>query len=103
MYAIRSYYVGKKLSGKQSIKPGEQAILTNDALQIRKVNPGIYSVWRNNELKFEDSNFAELVPRIERWYGVKIELDPELATRDYFTMTIKTESIRELFKRNNFV
>lgn len=89
---------GKKLADKQFVKPGEQAVLTNDALQIRKVNPGIYSVWRNNELKFEDSSFAELVPRIERWYGVKIDLDPKLADRDYFTMTIKTESIRELFK-----
>lgn len=89
---------GKKITTNQSIKPGEQAILNNGTLHIRQVNAGIYSVWRNNELKFEDANFAELVPRIERWYGVKIDLDPRLETRDYFTMTIKTESIRELFK-----
>lgn len=88
----------KKLSGEYAITPGEQAVLTNDTLQVRKVNSKIYSVWRNNELKLVDTNFAELVPRIERWYGVKIDLDPALATRDYFTMTIKTESIRELFK-----
>jgi len=89
---------GTKLSANQSIKPGEQAVLSGGALHIRQVNSSIYSVWRNNELKFEDANFAELVPRIERWYGVRINLDPRLATRDYFTMTVKTESIRELFK-----
>ncbi|WP_163712593.1 FecR family protein [Mangrovibacterium lignilyticum] len=89
---------GKRLSQDQAIKPGEQAILENGTLKIREVDPAMYSVWRNNELKFEDITFAELVPRIERWYGVKVELDPALANRDYFTMTIKTESIRELFK-----
>ncbi|PTN09523.1 FecR family protein [Mangrovibacterium marinum] len=89
---------GKKLQTNQSIKPGEQAVLSDGALKIKQVNSSIYSVWRNNELKFEDANFAELVPRIERWYGVTIDLDPRLATRDYFTMTVKTESIRELFK-----
>lgn len=89
---------GSKLKENQSIKPGEQAVLSDGALQVKPVNSSIYSVWRNNELKFEDANFAELVPRIERWYGVTIDLDPRLATRDYFTMTVKTESIRELFK-----
>ena len=89
--------VGRQLGKTVEMKPGEQAVLTEKTLNIRTVDPKIYSVWRNNELKFQDITFAELLPRIERWYGVKIQLDPRLSTRDRFTLTIKTESIRELF------
>ncbi|WP_372772524.1 FecR family protein [Mangrovibacterium sp.] len=88
---------GKQLQHKVSIVPGEQAVMTDEALNIKKVDTKLFSVWRNNELKFQDITFAELVPRIERWYGVNIQLDPILADHDRFTLTIKTESIRELF------
>jgi transmembrane sensor len=78
---------------------GQQASynVSNRELQIRNVSsPGIYSSWKNNELRFTDISFRELVPCIERWYGVKIDLDPRISKTDRFTMTIKTESLREL-------
>ncbi|MGV8090439.1 MAG: FecR family protein [Mangrovibacterium sp.] len=70
--------------------------ISNKELQIRNVSTGIYSSWKNNELRFTDISFRELVPLIERWYGVRIDLDPQISTMDRFTMTIKTESLREL-------
>lgn len=88
---------GSRLSGSVTMKPGEQAVFAENQMEIKKVDSRLFSVWRDNELKFVDISFAELVPRIERWYGVKIQLDPRLASRDRFTLTIKTESIRELF------
>lgn len=93
---------GKMLSKSIRIKPGEQAVLANKQLEVKTVDSRLYSLWRNNELKLEDISFAELVPRIERWYGVKIKLDPKLSSRDRFTLTIKTESIRELFTMMQF-
>ena len=56
----------------------------------------MYSLWKNNEIRFSDISFRDLVPQIERWYGVTIELDPEISKKDRFTMAIKTESLREL-------
>jgi len=80
------------------LEPGQQADYnTSDhQLKIRNVSAEIYSLWKNNELRFSDITFRDLVPRIERWYGVKIKLDPQISTTDRFTMTIKTESLREL-------
>lgn len=80
------------------LKPDQQASynIKNGEVKVKNVNAGIYSIWRNNELQFTDISFAELVPRIERWYGVKIQLDPNIGNDDHFTMTIKTESLREL-------
>lgn len=80
------------------LAPGQQADynLKSGKLVVKNVNPEIFSLWKNNVLRFSDVSFAELVPRIERWYGVSIELDPKISQSDRFTMTIKTESLREL-------
>ena len=80
------------------LEPGQQAqySTTDNNTSIRNVSPELYSLWKNNELRFTDISFAELVPRIERWYGVTISLDSTQKNNDRFTMTIKTESLREL-------
>lgn len=80
------------------LEPGQQARYTieNKQASVRNVSPELYSLWKNNELRFTDISFAELVPRIERWYGVTIILNNTDKNNDRFTMTIKTESLREL-------
>ncbi|BBE19485.1 anti-sigma factor [Aquipluma nitroreducens] len=80
------------------LEPGQQAQynIGENNMSVRNVSPELYSLWKNNELRFADISFAELVPRIERWYGVTITLDSAQKNNDRFTMTIKTESLREL-------
>ena len=82
------------------LEPGQQAVynVENNKMVVRNVSVGLYSIWRNNELRFEDISFSELVVRIERWYGVEIKLDTKLNDNDRFTMTVKTESLRELLE-----
>ncbi len=80
------------------LEPGQQAQynIEENNTSIKNVSPELYSLWKNNELRFTDISFAELVPKIERWYGVTILLDTAKKNNDRFTMTIKTESLREL-------
>ncbi|MCL4481633.1 MAG: DUF4974 domain-containing protein [Bacteroidetes bacterium] len=82
------------------LNPGQQAKynIQTKQLNVQNVSTEIYSLWKNNELRFKDISFAELVPRIERWYGVSIKLDSLVNRDDRFTMTIKTESLRELLE-----
>lgn len=80
------------------LEPGQQAQynIEGNNTSVKNVSPELYSLWKNNELRFTDISFAELVPRIERWYGVTISLENNRKNNDRFTMTIKTESLREL-------
>ncbi|MFY9152955.1 MAG: FecR domain-containing protein [Prolixibacteraceae bacterium] len=89
---------GKKSEKLAVLKPGQQSIynLNSREIQVQNVISEIYSIWRNNELRFSDITFEELVPRIERWYGISVKLDSGIEKNDRFTMTIKTESLREL-------
>jgi len=50
-------------------------------------------------LKCDDAIFADVVKKLERWYDVKIILDKNLKYSERYTMTIKTESLREVLKR----
>ena len=81
------------------LTPGQQARYTihRGVVNVKNVSPELYSLWKNNEIVFSEISFRDLVPQIERWYGVSIELDPRINNKDRFTMTIKTESLRELF------
>jgi len=87
-------------SGSVILKPGEQASYNRreNNIEVKNVKTEIYSIWKNNELRFSNISFQELVPRIERWYGVTVKLDPSVSNNDRFTMTIKTESLRELLQ-----
>jgi ferric-dicitrate binding protein FerR (iron transport regulator) len=80
------------------LAPGQQATynLRNHKMLVKNVQTEIFSLWKNNELRFADISFAQLIPRIERWYGVSIQLDQRINSKDRFTLTIKTESLREL-------
>ncbi len=90
----------KKEDSKLLVKlePGQQAqynVQTN-AVNVQNVSFGLYSLWRNDELQFVDISFNELIPQIERWYGVIITVESMPKNNDRFTMTIKTENLQEL-------
>lgn len=80
------------------LTPGEQATYNRNTNQIRKatVDPELYSSWKENLLHFEDAPFKDVIKKMEHWYGVQIILDKSINPEEAYTMTIKTESLREM-------
>ena len=70
----------------------QQILLLND------VNPGLYTSWKNNLLIFDNENFADVIKKLERWYDVNIQVEGTDSIKDRFTMTIKSESLREVLE-----
>ncbi len=94
--SILNHTTGKELM----VKPGEQATFNQktNIIKIDKVRVGDYLSWMDNKLRFDNSSFSEMVKKLERWYDVKIILDDELLYKERYTMTIKTESLREMLE-----
>ncbi|MBR8535151.1 DUF4974 domain-containing protein [Carboxylicivirga sediminis] len=95
--------VGVKVhaSGKEWLmKPGQQCIYNKElqAVKMEETNVSFYTAWTNNKLIFDDNTFIEVVRKLERWYGVHIELDEELFTSERFTLTITHESLTEVME-----
>jgi transmembrane sensor len=82
------------------LSPGEQVVLNRkmDGMKSQKVDTELYTSWKENLLKFEDAPFEEVVKKMQRWYDVKIIVDPSMDVRQRFTMTVKTESLREVLQ-----
>lgn len=83
-----------------TLKPGEQVILNSgaSAMNLLKVNTELYTSWKENLLKFEDAPFEDVIRKMGRWYDVRITVDPTINAKERYTMTIKTESLREMLQ-----
>lgn len=82
------------------LNPGEQVILNRETnvLKRLKVDTELFTSCKDNLLKFEDAPFEEVIKKMERWYDVKITVDPSINAKERYTMTIKTESLREMLQ-----
>ena len=82
------------------LKPGEQVILNRETNGLKRlqVNSQLYTSWKENLLKYENAPFDEVIKKMERWYDVKIVVDKAIDTKERYTMTIKTESLREMLQ-----
>ncbi len=94
--AILNNNTGKELM----LNPGEQAIFNQNTntIKIEKVRVGNYMSWIESKLRFDNSSFSEVVKKLERWYDIKISLDDELLYKERYTMSVKTESLREVLE-----
>lgn len=90
-----SIYTGEKYV--TSLSPCQMAsyIRSDGKLYIKRENIDVITAWKNNELIFDNTPFGEVVKYLARFYGVEIEMAPELAEKHYFTFKLKTESMRE--------
>jgi len=77
--------------------PGQQLVYSNGTYKVQKVeNINALTAWVNNMLIFDNQPFEEVIHYLEKWYGVKIQLDPNLYHNHYYTFKVKTESLREV-------
>ncbi len=96
--------IGAYLAGKANpvaVNPGQRMVFDTQSgeISIKKVNTDLYTSWKENKLRFDNSLFGDVVKKLERWYDIKIILDKDLKYSERYTLTIKTESLREVLKR----
>lgn len=96
--------IGVYISGKPNpveVDPGQRMVLDKQSGEVllKKVDTDLYTSWKENRLKFDNALFGDVVKKLERWYDIKIILDKDMKHSERYTMTIKTESLREVLKR----
>ena len=82
-------------SQPSAVKPVN--ILKTDEL-IKKETPRIEICWKENLLVFNDEPLESLERKLERWYGVEIELEGRNVKNLRFTGTIANETIEQAMK-----
>ncbi len=84
----------------KKIEPGYQLKYnsTSGDLNYLKTNAEDYSQWINGKLIFRETPFSEVIARMERWYGVDIEMMDDKLNSLHFKATFEEESIEEALK-----
>lgn len=81
------------------VKPQQKAIFSLNAEQIKveSVNVDKTTSWKNGKLVFDNESIDAVLLKLQRWYGVKVELiGKNKFTQDSYTLTIKDENIEEV-------
>lgn len=88
-----------------SLKPDQVATINRieNKLYVQNKDLEIITSWKNDELIFDNTPFCEVIRYLERYYGVNIDLDPDLREAHYFTFRIKVESLRETLRLINIM
>jgi ferric-dicitrate binding protein FerR (iron transport regulator) len=76
--------------------------VTGKYTRVGKKDAAQYSMWKSEELAFENEPLDLVLKKLERWYGVEIDWKG-LDTDRRYTFKVKTESLREILELINVI
>ena len=82
----------KSDKGRITLLPGQKAVLNRvtGRMQVKQVDPKMEIVWHNDLIPFEKSSIFQIAAALERFYGVKIILSPDVdSTNTYSIYSLK--------------
>lgn len=84
----------------KEMQPGYQLVYqkSTSSADYTKIDAESYSGWIDGKLIFENAGMEDVKSRMERWYGVKIDIEDEELLQLHFKATFMDESIEEALK-----
>lgn len=80
------------------IKEIKQPLIVRKILISEPVNTEVVTSWKEGKLIFEDEKLIDIIPRLERYYGVTISIKGDKLNEVRYTGTIKKISIEQTIK-----
>ncbi|MGV8139757.1 MAG: FecR family protein [Mangrovibacterium sp.] len=91
-------YTDKEEEQKQVLIPGEQLRIRNGKFVKRRVDPHLFTSWKDGKLIFHREPFPSMIERLERWYNIKIIYSPGDFYNLWFTGTVSDETLTEVLE-----
>lgn len=97
----KAVVTGKQI--QQVDQPAASPDINKNKLVIQEIQPVLIAdktyieevAWVRNELVFQNESFEELIPKMERWFNVIIDVNNESLKRKHFSGVFQNESINE--------
>jgi transmembrane sensor len=99
--ATKAKPAAKKITLKQNQKLSYDK--NTNTLTYQSANPKVETAWMNNMLIFDNEHYLKVFNKLERWYGVEIEVAGEIKYEPHYTFKIKTESLNEMLNLLNII
>lgn len=72
-------------SQKRLLKPGQQAVLEAENLEVSAVDTQKYTAWKSGKFQFNNASMDEVMRRLARWYSFEYEFENEQSRELHFT------------------
>ena len=59
---------------------------------------GSVSSWANTQLVFRNRSLGDICKLLSKWYRVKIDVDPTLSNKYFYTFTLRSEPLDEILR-----
>jgi transmembrane sensor len=82
--------------------PGEQVICKHAVFTKKEFDAQEILSWKEGRLYFKDASFSEVISRLERWYGVEIEVQRK-GIEDGFSGSYTNRSLESVLEGMSFV
>lgn len=81
----------KSDKGRITLSPGQKAVLNRvtGRMQVKQVDPKMEIVWHNDLIPFKKSSIFQIAAVLERFYGVKIILSPDVDSTNTYSGVLK--------------
>ena len=81
----------KSDKGRITLLPGQKAVLNRvtGRMQVKQVDPKMEIVWHNDLIPFDKSSIFQIAAALERFYGVKIILSPDVDSTNTYSGVLK--------------
>lgn len=87
-------YDSKSPSESFTLKPNQKAVYSNNrTISLYNTDNLKETAWTRNHLVFESEKLSAVFHKIERWYGVKIELPSQEIANDRISGSFKNEQL----------
>lgn len=91
---IKAAYAGQS----EILQPGEQVVLTPEGMKIRDVYVENYVGWKEKRFSFKNKPIEEVVRDLQRWYDVRIVIDPKICDIRLTASLPKYEQLDKVLK-----
>ncbi len=89
---------GDYFAEPRMLHPGELLTYNKQTKQtaLYEVDTNNYTNWIHSKLVFDNTNLAQIIINLEKWFDVEIIATPELVRNTHMSFTIRRESLEEV-------
>lgn len=84
--------------GYSILRPGEQAIVTNDIKLVKNADVEEVMAWKNGMFAFKNASLPEIMRQAARWYDVEVIYEGRLSNERYRGEVSRSTNLSQLMK-----
>lgn len=77
----------------RKLKPGQQAELINNAIEVTTVNIGNAIAWKNGDFIFKNENIESVMRKLSRWYDIDIENQTDITNARFSGIVARSKNL----------